>query len=176
MRENVILGSTVYLNFTTRAFSTGIPTTLLGSPTLSVLEQDNATPITNQVSVEVDRAGVAGLNQATVVATAGNGFEVGKNYAVYISAGTVDSVSAVGEVVGQFFIEEAVTLPGQIAPPLAPTRSQMLSWLYKAFRNRKSQTSSTWSLFADDETTVDAKATVTDDGVTAVKQEIIAGP
>lgn len=99
------LESTFYIKFTTRAFVTSIPTTLLGSPVLSVLEEDNATPITDGVSVSVDRASVDGLNEATIVATTANGYESGKSYALYISTGTVDSVSVVGEVVGEFSID-----------------------------------------------------------------------
>lgn len=71
---------------------------------------------------------------------------------------------------------DVITLPGQTAPPLTPTFEQALSWLYKVLRNRKTQTAAQWSLLADDETTVDAKATVSDDGTTAVKQEIVTGP
>ena len=71
---------------------------------------------------------------------------------------------------------DTVTLPGQTAPPLAPTFEQMISWLYKLMRNRTDQTSSLGRLYADDETTVDAKATVSDDGTTAVKQEVVTGP
>ena len=70
----------------------------------------------------------------------------------------------------------AVTLPGQEAPPLTPTDEQMLGWLYKVLRNRKSQTSTLWSLFADDESTVDAKAVVFKDGSTVRKEEIVSGP
>jgi hypothetical protein len=44
------------------------------------------------------------LNEATIVATAANGYEAGKSYAIYISTGTVDSVSVIGEVVGHFTI------------------------------------------------------------------------
>lgn len=58
---------------------------------------------------------------------------------------------------------DTITLPGQVAPPLAPTQRQVLGWLYKVMRNRTSQTSTQWTLYADDETTVDAKATVSND-------------
>ena len=71
---------------------------------------------------------------------------------------------------------DTVTLPGQIAPPLAPTMQQILGHLFKSYRNRKTGTATEWSLMADDETTVDQKATVSDDGITTVKQEIVAGP
>ena len=71
---------------------------------------------------------------------------------------------------------DTITLPGQLAPPLTPTFEEALSWLYKVFRNRKTQTATQWSLLADDESTVDAKATVSDDATTAIKQEVVTGP
>ena len=71
---------------------------------------------------------------------------------------------------------DTITLPGQVAPPLAPTHRQALGHLYKAYRNRKTQTATQWSLLDDGETVVDQKATVSDDGSTAIKQEIVTGP
>jgi len=103
--RDITLEDTFRHQFTTRAFATGIPTVLAGTPVLSVLEENNATPITSGVSVSVDRASVVGLNEATIVATAANGYEAGKSYAIYISTGTVGGVSIIGEVVGQFTIE-----------------------------------------------------------------------
>ena len=83
--RDITLEDTIYVDFTTRAFATGIPTVLAGTPVLSVLEENNATPITAGVSVAVDRASVVGLNEATIVATAANGYEAGKGYSIYIS-------------------------------------------------------------------------------------------
>ncbi len=97
-----IVGETFYFNFTTRAFATGIPTVLAGIPVLSVIEDDNGTPITAGLTLGVDHASVVGLNNVEVVATGANGFEAGKDYSVYISTGTVLGVSVVGEVVGKF--------------------------------------------------------------------------
>lgn len=68
-----------------------------------------------------------------------------------------------------------ITLPGQEAPPLSPTLAEAVGWLYKVMRNRTEQTATTWSLMADNETTQDAKATVSDDSTTAIKEEIVAG-
>jgi len=102
--RDITLEDTFYMDFTTRAFATGIPTVLAGTPVLSVLEENNATPITAGVSISVDRASVVGLNMATIVATAANGYEDGKGYSIYISTGTVGGVSVIGEVVGQFTI------------------------------------------------------------------------
>jgi len=101
------LGATIYKQFTTRSFSSGVPTQLGGSPALSVREEGNATPITSGVSVTVDACGVTGLNEAVVVATGGNGFESGKDYCIYISTGTVGGVSVVGEVVATFSVEKS---------------------------------------------------------------------
>jgi len=105
--RDITLEDTFRHQFTTRAFATGIPTVLAGTPVLSVLEENNAAPITAGVSVSVDRASVAGLNEATIIATAANGYESGKSYAIYISTGTVGGTSVIGEVVGQFTIELA---------------------------------------------------------------------
>ena len=98
----VDLDDTLYFLFTTRQFSTGAPFTLAGTPALSVYEENNATQITSGVSISADYDSVTGLNQATIVATTANGYEAGKTYDVVITTGTVDSVSVVGEVVGQF--------------------------------------------------------------------------
>jgi hypothetical protein len=114
--RDITLEETVYFNFTTRSFSTGVPTSLLGSPVLSVLESNNATPITAGVSVQVDRASVTGLNQATIVATAANGYEAGKSYGLYISTGTVGGVSVVGEVVAEFTVQSSAAFTRLGAP------------------------------------------------------------
>ena len=103
--RDITLGITFYHDFTTRQFSDGVPTVLAGTPVLSVLEENNATPITAGVSVSVDRASVVGLNEVTIVATSGNGYEAGKSYSIYISTGTVGGVSVVGEVVGHFTVD-----------------------------------------------------------------------
>lgn len=103
--RDIVLEETIYPRFTTRAFATGIPTTLAGTPVLSVYEENNLTQITAGVSVTADYDSVTGLNQATIVATAANGYESGKSYDVVITAGTVGGVSVVGEVVCSFTVE-----------------------------------------------------------------------
>lgn len=103
----VPLGDTYEFLFTTRRFSTGAPYTLAGTPVLSVYEEANLTQITSGVSVSADYDSVTGLNQCSIVASSGNGYEVGKYYSVVITTGTVDSVSVVGEVVGHFRVMPA---------------------------------------------------------------------
>lgn len=96
------LGDTIYHKFTTRAFATGAPTTLAGTPVVSIYEDDSLTQITAGITLTVDFDSVTGLNHLTVVATGGNGFEIDKFYQAVITTGTVDSVSVVGEVVWTF--------------------------------------------------------------------------
>jgi len=97
------LEDSVYLLFTTRAFATGIPGTLSAS-TVAVYEDVTATPILTSVAVTEDLNSIVGLNAVTIAATSGNGFNVGGAYHVVIEVGTVDSVSVVGEVIGNFTV------------------------------------------------------------------------
>lgn len=66
--------------------------------------------------------------------------------------------------------------PGQGAPPVSASSNLKLDYLYKSWRNRSTQTATTYSLYADDGTTVDQKATVSDDTTTADKGEVGTGP
>lgn len=99
------LGSTLDFKFTSRQFTTGAPFTLAGSPVLSCYIGNSTTQITAGITLSVDFDGVTGLNNARIVATSGNGYTTATNVQVVITTGTVDSVSVVGEVVGEFSIE-----------------------------------------------------------------------
>lgn len=66
--------------------------------------------------------------------------------------------------------------PGQEAPPATTTLVKKLGYLYKFLRNRKTQTATTLSIYADNATTVDQKATISDNGTTYDHGEIATGP
>ena len=66
--------------------------------------------------------------------------------------------------------------PGQEAPGATISLVKKIGYLYKAWRNKKTQTSSAYNLLADDATTVDQKATVSDDGTTTTVGEVASGP
>lgn len=66
--------------------------------------------------------------------------------------------------------------PAQAGPPVTASLRAKLDWLYKVFRNKKEQTATSWSLYNDAGTTIDSKATVSDDGTTATKEEVVSGP
>jgi hypothetical protein len=284
------LGDTFDIKFTTRAFATGIPTTPAGSPAVAAYPGNSTTEITAGITLTTAFDSRAGLNNIRIVATSGNGYAAGTTYYLVITAGTVDSVSVVGEVVGEFTLGrsaantratdiqsripaaltsngnikaslleilstaltetsgqiaaafkqffnvasptgtmKAVTAvgtvtgnvdgsvasvtgnvggnvagsvgslgataksdvnaevvdalatdtyaePGQGAPAATTSLAAKINYLYKAFRNRKTQTSTTWQLYADDASTVDQKSTVSDNGTTAERGEIASGP
>ena len=96
------LGDTFFVLFTTRAFASGAPTTLAGVPVISAYEDGSITQITAGITLGVDHDGVTGLNLLTIVASTGNGYSTAKDYNLVITTGTVDTVSVVGEVVGEF--------------------------------------------------------------------------
>ena len=73
-------------------------------------------------------------------------------------------------------LTDARSEPAQGAPGVSETTNTKVDWLYKAWRNRSNQTSTTYQLFNDDATTVDHKATVSDDTTTAEKGEVQTGP
>ena len=66
--------------------------------------------------------------------------------------------------------------PGQGNPAATASLVTKIGFLYKAWRNRHTQTSSQYSLMNDDATTVDQKATVSDNGTVFDRTEIATGP
>lgn len=51
-----------------------------------------------------------------------------------------------------------------------------INYLYKAWRNKHTQTATEYDLYADNTTTIDQKASVSDDGTTFTRNEIASGP
>ena len=123
---------------------------------------------TNDIQARLPAALVGGRMDSSVGAMAAN--------TLTAAATAADFLAEVNAEVVDVIATDTITLPGQAAPSNTPTIREALSWLYKNFRNRKAQTATQWSLYADDEATVDSKATVSDDGTTAIKQEIVTGP
>jgi len=66
--------------------------------------------------------------------------------------------------------------PGQGAPAASTSLASKVDYLYKGWRNKKVQSNTTFSLYADDAATVDQKATVSDDGANTTIGEIATGP
>ena len=73
-------------------------------------------------------------------------------------------------------LDTATGEPGQGAPAASAKRGDKIDYLYKAWRNKETQTETTYGLYDDAGTTVDQKATVSDDGTTFTKGEVVTGP
>ena len=117
-------------------------------------------------------------NAITAAAIAANAFTANAFAANALVSATFASsyYSSVNAEIVDVMTVDTTTLPGQEAPSLAPTISEMMAWLYKSYRNREIQTATQYSLFADNGTTVDAKATISDNGTTFDKNEVVTGP
>lgn len=73
-------------------------------------------------------------------------------------------------------LDAAVAEPGQGAPAANASLATKISYIFKAWRNRSTQTASQYSLYNDDAVTIDTKATFSDDGTTADRGEVATGP
>jgi hypothetical protein len=112
---DIALGSTIDIAFTTRRFSTGAPHSLAGSPAVAAYVDQGTTEITTGITLTTDFDGRTGLNHVRVIASAGNGFATGTNVQLVITAGTVDGVSVVGELIGSFSIEHRSAIRPTVA-------------------------------------------------------------
>jgi len=104
-------GDTVDFNFTTRRFSTGAPHQLAGTPAVRVYKGSSTTEDDSGITLTVDFDSRTGLNHVTIDTSAdGTFYADGGQFEVVITAGTVDSVSVVGEVVGRFTLRAQASL------------------------------------------------------------------
>lgn len=149
--------------------------------------------VTGAVGSVTSSVNVGQLAGQTVTAAAGVTFPTSIASPTNITAGTITTVTnltnapTAGDLTATMKtsvktqITDALNVDtyaelGQGNPPATATFRQALWYLYKAWRNKHTQTSSTYSLYADDTTTVDQKATVADDGTTLTRGEIATGP
>lgn len=115
---DIRLGDTIVIPFTTCQVS-GAGTTLAGTPVVKAAAGTGNPTITAGITLAVDVNSVTGLNTVAVVATSGNGYATATNYYLVITTGTVNSVSAVGYVVGSFSIENrSALMPTTVARTL----------------------------------------------------------
>lgn len=97
--------TTLNLKFTTLTTS-WVPVALLGTPIISIYTGSaTGTEVTTGVTLAVDFDGVVGLNNVLIDLSSAAFYAVAADYHVIITQGTIDSVSAVGVVVGSFSIE-----------------------------------------------------------------------
>lgn len=100
----------LFHKFTTRAFATGVPTTLAGTPVLSVYKDEGGaatekTTAEAYFDLDVDHDSIAGWNNVRIDLSGDAFFVTGADYAVVITTGTVDGVNVFGETLFTFSIE-----------------------------------------------------------------------
>jgi len=87
---SVEIGDNLVFSITTHDPDTGVLTDADAVPAYRIYEDETATPILTGNMSKLDDAGTTGFYTEIIACTAGNGFENGKTYTVYIKA-TVDS-------------------------------------------------------------------------------------
>lgn len=66
--------------------------------------------------------------------------------------------------------------PVQGTPLATDNLATKVNYLYKSWRNKVEQTNTVYKLFNNDDTTVDQKATVSDNGTAFTREEVTSGP
>lgn len=106
----------IYGKFTTYRPSTGAPFTLAGTPVLSVYKDNSTTQSTTGVTLTADFDAITGLHHYAIdTSTDGTFYAAGSFFDVVVTTGTVDSVSAVGTVVGRFTLRKTSAIKPTIA-------------------------------------------------------------
>jgi hypothetical protein len=101
-------GGTLRLKFTTR--DSNVPSTLGGSPVVSIYKDGSTTQSVAGVSLTVDFDSVTGLNDLAIDTSAdGTFYAAGSHFDAVITTGTVGGTSVVGEVIGSFDLYTGVT-------------------------------------------------------------------
>jgi hypothetical protein len=95
-------------------------------------------------------------------------------------AGTVGSLAAQAKADVNAEVVDALNTdtyaePGQGAPGATVSLVQKIGFLYKAWRNKHTQTATEYALYADDTTTKDQEAVVSDDATTFERGEVGTG-
>lgn len=72
-------------------------------------------------------------------------------------------------------LDAALAEPGQGSPAANASLATKISFIYKAWRNRTTQTASEYALYADDATTKDQEAAISDNGTTLDRSEVTTG-
>jgi hypothetical protein len=89
--------------------TSGVPTTLAGSPVVSAYPDNGTTELTAGITLTVDFDGRTGLHNVHVVATEANGYAPNTKYILVITTGTVGGSSVVGYVIGEFTVQNKIS-------------------------------------------------------------------
>lgn len=194
-QSEVIIGDNLTFGIACHDPDTGILTDADSAPAYRIYEDETAVPILTGTMAKLDDVNTTGFYTELIACTAGNGFENGKTYTIYITAtvdadqggityafkaksdglSTQEKTDVNAEIVDAINVDTYAE-PGQEAPGATVSLAKKLNYLYKFLRNKITQDATTLKIYDDAGTTVDQKATVADDGSTYTRNEIGTGP
>lgn len=167
----------------------GLPISDAGGLDLDTLDSNVSAILTDTGEIGVASAGLTDINlpdqtmnitgnitgnlSGSVGSVTGN---VGGNLAGSVGALATQAKSDVNAEVVDALATDTYGEPGQGAPGATISLAAKINYLFKAWRNKSDQTSSTYRLYNDAGSAVDQKASVADNGTTATKGEVVAGP
>lgn len=161
-RGDFAAGQIVRFRFSTYANSNA-PITLAGGPALAVYKDGGVVESVAGATLTVDFDSRTGLHLVTVDTAADATFYAGgSDFDVVLTAGTVDSVSVAGTVIGSFSVAnradtraypEAAGVPAATSTPQART-----GWLFKLSRNKTNVSATGIALRNDADNADDATA------------------
>jgi len=130
--------------------------------------------VTKWLGTAVATPSVAGVPEVDVTLVAGSAEDIATATAL---AALVTTIGTAGDgLTAVPLSDETITLPGQVTPTVTPTLAEAVGLIYKALRNRSTNTATQRTLFADNGTTIDQKSAVSDDTVTYDKGKMLGGP
>lgn len=150
-------------------------TTNITAGTITTVTNLTNAPTAGDLTATMKTSVTTAATAATPTAAAVTG-NVGGNVTGSVGSLAAQAKADVNAEVVDGLATDTYAEPAQGAPAATASLAAKINYLFKAWRNRKIQTSTTWSLFADDATTVDQKSTVSDDGTTATRGEVATGP
>jgi hypothetical protein len=117
--------ATVDFKFPSKSLA-GVPTAIVGG-VFSVYVGNSTTQVTTGLTYTSGFDGVTGLNHIRIDLSADAAYVAGTDYQVVCTAGTVDSVSVVGEVVKEFTIQNTASFARLGAPAGASVSADILA-------------------------------------------------
>jgi len=145
--------------------------------TAGVIQAQIASVVAGAITSAAFAAGAldAVWSTATRLLTAGTNIILAKGVGV-TGFNDVSAAEVNAEVVDAL-ATDTYAEPGQGTPAATASVVAKINYIYKAWRNRSTQDASgNYKLYNDDTTTVDQKATVSDNGTTFDRGEIATGP
>jgi hypothetical protein len=169
---NTITGVTTVTNLTNAPTAGDLTATMKTSVTTACTA---STPIAASVTGNVggNVVGSVASVSGAVASVTGN---VGGNVTGSVGSLAAQAKADVNAEVVDAFATDTYAEPAQGAPGATISLAAKIGYLFKAWRNKITQTATQYSLYNDDAATIDHKASVSDDATTYTKGEVATGP